>query len=688
MSLYRSVWQILCVLIVVFGLVVPSLLLWVTSRVETGGGETEQTLFRSLSTHDRKPLDYLPETKEASELRLQIRELEEIRASVRDELRVFEQQRSKLGKDIAAHKENLVRVKKDLSAAKIELQETRGKLSKATRDFYDKVEPVAAPVGNIAPIIVLPPQNKLSSLAELKNVPQGSLEDSSFARCTYSLCFQYTSCPLTRPFTVYVYNEANPALFPTHYDNLVSEFVSVLKETGAFSTDPDTACVYVAIVDSAVSAGDLETKVHSLDHWKGDGANHVLVELSSSGDGVSQLEVVRTGRAVVARSAVSPTKPHRPGYDIHLAPTQTAPISWWDVPAILPAFRDVLIYFQGDYQTPKQVSSSAISPADLDSLRKALEDRDLVHMELQCPGSDNSMLENAREGEWALCGGQNSRLALCSQSTFSLVPGPGGVRNGMGTATYTRLVESLMCGSIPILIGIETLPFDDIIDWQSAAITLPPGRFSDTHYILRSFDRESIQEYRLQGRNLWQTYFSSPLILLQATMAIVRYHALHPPPTAPEYAGLVLHSQPGTRKRLLSPVLTQNFTIYSRDFWNRPPGPFFTYLTTPFKPGLVSGSQYVSLGERDIARLPFHIIDGGGITGPNFEDILLGNLPEEQFTVVMLTYQRNQVLLEAVGRLKEVAFLNKVVVVWNNEEELPPEMNWPNIGVPIEVGGV
>ena len=111
------------------------------------------------------------------------------------------------------------------------------------------------------------------------------------------------------------------------------------------------------------------------------------------------------------------------------------------------------------------------------------------------------------------------------------------------------------------------------------------------------------------------------------------------------------------------------------------------YPTTPFRPGPVSGTQYDGLSEKMVARLPFHVIEGGGITGPAFEDLLLGNSEEEQFTVVMLTYQRNDVLIEALQRLKEVSFLNKVVVVWNNEQGPPHEMQWPNIDIPIEVGG-
>ncbi len=110
------------------------------------------------------------------------------------------------------------------------------------------------------------------------------------------------------------------------------------------------------------------------------------------------------------------------------------------------------------------------------------------------------------------------------------------------------------------------------------------------------------------------------------------------------------------------------------------------YPLTPFKSAPMSGSQYVGMEQSSLLSLPPHIVQGTGITGPFFERYLLGNVPQEQFTVVMLTYQRNEVLIEALERMEDVAFLNKIVVVWNNREKPPADMKWPNISVPIEVG--
>ena len=77
---------------------------------------------------------------------------------------------------------------------------------------------------------------------------------------------------------------------------------------------------------------------------------------------------------------------------------------------------------------------------------------------------------------------------------------------------------------------------------------------------------------------------------------------------------------------------------------------------------------------------------GSGGAGKEFSEALGGNQPREQFTIVILTYQREQVLLSALSRFYGLPYLNKVIVIWNDPLSPPPEtMKWPEIGVPIEV---
>ncbi|KAK9412241.1 exostosin-like 3 [Crotalus adamanteus] len=82
----------------------------------------------------------------------------------------------------------------------------------------------------------------------------------------------------------------------------------------------------------------------------------------------------------------------------------------------------------------------------------------------------------------------------------------------------------------------------------------------------------------------------------------------------------------------------------------------------------------------------FRPIGGGaGGSGKEFQASLGGNVPREQFTVVMLTYEREEVLMNSLERLNGLPYLNKVVVVWNSPKLPSEDLLWPDIGVPIVV---
>lgn len=90
---------------------------------------------------------------------------------------------------------------------------------------------------------------------------------------------------------------------------------------------------------------------------------------------------------------------------------------------------------------------------------------------------------------------------------------------------------------------------------------------------------------------------------------------------------------------------------------------------------LLSGSE---VGFRPIGK-------GAGGAGKEFSEALGGNQPREQFTIVMLTYEREQVLVNSLARLYGLPYLNKVIVVWNSPKPPMEDLRWPDIGVPVHV---
>uniref|UniRef100_H2ZHK8 Exostosin-like 3 n=1 Tax=Ciona savignyi TaxID=51511 RepID=H2ZHK8_CIOSA len=113
-----------------------------------------------------------------------------------------------------------------------------------------------------------------------------------------------------------------------------------------------------------------------------------------------------------------------------------------------------------------------------------------------------------------------------------------------------------------------------------------------------------------------------------------------------------------------------------------------TYLSTP--PQVVESTLALLRTRLQIPALPVEDV-------PRFES-LGGNSPWEQFTMVMLTYKREEVLLQAVERLIGLPHLNKflpvltscnyfsqIIVVWNSPEPPGAELRWPDVGVKVVV---
>jgi len=128
-------------------------------------------------------------------------------------------------------------------------------------------------------------------------------------------------------------------------------------------------------------------------------------------------------------------------------------------------------------------------------------------------------------------------------------------------------------------------------------------------------------------------------------------------------------------RRNYSRLLTQSYHT-----WNTVFSPLVLPPYTPWEPVLPSEAKFLGSGHG------FRPVSGGeGGAGKEFSQALGGNLPQEQFTVVMLTYEREHVLMNSLARLYGLPYLNKVVVVWNSLAAPADDLRWPDIGVPIHV---
>lgn len=269
-----------------------------------------------------------------------------------------------------------------------------------------------------------------------------------------------------------------------------------------------------------------------------------------------------------------------------------------------------------------------------------------------------------------------------------------------------RLYEALRSGAIPVILGADQiiLPYSETIDWRRAVLMLPKARITELHFLLRSVPDADLLLMRRQARMIWERYLSSVQATVDTIVASLRDRLGIPPLPVPNVVAQSVFNatfqplksdapsmiDPEPEESLgpieppsPSPTYRRNYTgllVQSREIWNEWFDPFFLYPQLPFDPVLPSDSKFIGshMGFRPIGK-------GAGGAGKEFGESLGGNHPREQFTIVMLTYEREQVLMDSLGRLYGLPYLNKVVVVWNSPKPPLEDLRWPEIGVNVTV---
>ena len=431
-------------------------------------------------------------------------------------------------------------------------------------------------------------------------------------------------------FLIYVYSSVHEASDRLRVNSEVtSSLVKDLQLGDSWTNDPASACIFVVVVGlwrDTISSGDVSTMIHSLPYWKEYSHKHVLVELSHSSSNSKLLQQIDTSSALVATSYFTLK---------NTTTTLIPPVMTSQMPRIVIPPTDSLIrkrtkftlYFEGELEGQKNV---------------LLTNSQLSDICRNCPKTSCSFKcsaireRGALEREWSLCNTATDRLVKCQKALFALVPC--GMEGEVGPVTFTRLIEALQCGAVPIVVGdcVNRLPFNEVIEWKEAAIFVLPEELSPD---LIYSSQKNVRKYKERGLFLYTTYFSSGLKIVESLIAIIRTQSHHPPMWYRDYVPeMLLNTMP--RNTLASPP------IQPQQLWNSPPGPLY---------------RHTHIAEQ--VKYP------------------------ENFTIVILTYHRDKGLSDILVRLKNCPYLDKVVIVWNNEPTYihPREWEWPNIGVPIEV---
>jgi len=657
---------ILCILII---LVTTPI---ITHYYLTSVGNVQSDTFNSRSKLDFP--DDLVSVK-GHELKVRIEEMMHIKISVKNELWELESKRQKLQADISSFGSKVEELKTEVERKENDLEKIKLSISQAEVAYREILE-------RNQPELGLPAKLTLSSFNDI--LPMPSSDEQSL--CSIYSCVDFLKCSLVSGFPVFIYS------FDTEFnEQILSSLSQTFNYNPHISTNPLEACIFIYVNSGEVK--QLHEKLVKLPHWGGDGRNHIIFNVATSAEDPFIVDNQNSlyGRAMIAQSVFHR---YRPGFDLLVPPLLGPPGSdvWYDLPSITPARRRYLMSFSGH----SLVNSSFIQRS-LEQLQ-ASKTSDEFYFELQC--SDGSR----HQREMGVCGSSHTRAAVLKQSTFVLIF----LTDVVTIDVQLRLYEALKMGAVPIIVGQHNrkflFPYEDFIDWNRALIPLAASRLPELHFISRSVTDRDILAFRRQGRILWENYFGSIQSIVDSLIAVYRQRIGVPPsPISDEPSPSVFNAtfQPVRTKALQetngdldenlgpieplfpSPKFQRNltFSLYNGyEMWNTWAHPFHLFPHTPFDPLMPSEAKFTgsSLGFRPIAG-------GCGGSGKEFSENLGGNLPREQFTIVILTYEREQVLIESIARLNGLPYLHKVVVVWNSLRPPSADLKWPEIGVPVHI---
>uniref|UniRef100_A0A4D5S5W6 glucuronosyl-galactosyl-proteoglycan 4-alpha-N-acetylglucosaminyltransferase n=2 Tax=Ixodes scapularis TaxID=6945 RepID=A0A4D5S5W6_IXOSC len=639
----------------------------------------------SEDIHKRIQLDDI-HVLEVKDLKLRIEEFLRIKTSVSTELRDLERRRQELQAEITGLVQSVEDSKRKYTQNRLQLDRIELSLKQAA---YAQAELEHRNVPLLRPPLTL------SVVAD--DAPSGLQAQLRAHGCRMHSCFDYSRCSLTSGFPIFFYPPDDSRLDPN-----VGASVGEISSTNIHVTfDPSAACIHVVVIGGGLRADAAQDYLRRLPHWNGDGRNHVILNLGKS----AELRETDTQRALVAQVNFEAAD-FRRGFDLVLPPPPPngeAEPPWSTTALVTPARRKYLISFEGQLRGGSNVTLAAReNNVVVGALRKmsAGYESQLRFMFACAHAEEDSA---APSDDWSLCGSAATRAELLRDSTFSLLLAPSGGRVSSHTF-LTRFWESLRAGAVPVVLGGDRveLPFGDFIDWTRASLLLPLARVTELHFVLKTYLDADIVELRRRGRLLWEHYLSTTPRLVATALSLVRSRLGIPAPPVHEepspsifnatFRPVTMEVPPNTElEESLGPIeppfpslpYQRNFSIALNEqtrVWNEAFDPHTLYPFGTEEPVLPSEAKFMgsSFGFRPIGQ-------GVGGTGKEFSEVLGGNVPREQFTVVMLTYEREAVLIDSLQRLRSLPHLNKVIVVWNSQKAPSPELRWPEIGVPIEV---
>jgi len=466
--------------------------------------------------------------------------------------------------------------------------------------------------------------------------------------CHMYNCFDYSRCSVTSRFPVYVYPPDKNRLSSGIDSFSRYSAVQAFDASPHITDDPLIACIYVVLIANDIQTvynrSTIEHLLAKLPYWQGSGVNHLLVSVSRQPSLAVALTGVDTGAAMLAQSFFLRDL-FRVGYDIVLPPALgiSQGDSFEHLPLLVPARRKYLLTFVGEqrYMTDSSLSRKHQFESSLqaykilnslygnasvhlygkqisydDTIIKVLKamqakyELDAFYFEFIC---STNVKQHGANSEWVQCGTEQQQKELFQMSTFRLIIAPADSVFFSTEMLQSTLYLALKYGSVPVILGdYVQLPFQEIIHWSRAVITLPKARVTELHFILRSYIDSDILQMRRYGRLVYETFFSSTKAIVDTTLALIRHRLRipafpiqdEPSPSVFNSSFLPLHDPVvesmveveemlgPLESPMPSPRYYRNLTFTDAAF-ALPGDPFHSYPFTPFEPLLPGDAKFI-----------------------------------------------------------------------------------------------
>ena len=257
----------------------------------------------------------------------------------------------------------------------------------------------------------------------------------------------------------------------------------------------------------------------------------------------------------------------------------------------------------------------------------------------------------------------------------------------------TAFYATLLSGAIPIInsYNFNVLGLSDLIEWDNVVIRTTDSQLPTMLEQLNQLDSGQLLEMRRKAHfyflNLladtkgMQYYSTNQLIsvLIRSTLSAVRYRLQIPAqtdnPMMFKMAGVSIVPNNHIFKEHVNLQSAYTSLKNARYVYNT--DPTFMDAFSPYD-NLWKANKWMS----NTGILIPHWTNNN--RGMKYASKLNGNVPDEEFTILVNAYKRDEQLKHVLQTLNGLRFVRQVLVLWSDVQRNPPPARyWPQLHVPV-----